>query len=335
MIVLITLLLFAIPILCNKVELRSPRVTTFGDWNSWARCRDGEFAYAIQVKVEGKQGSRGDDTGLNAVALYCRPLGSDAISRNNKIMSGEAPWGGWGGIKYCPNNKVLIGFTLRSEQNQRDGDDCAADNFAGYCGTPHGPRNRDSRIQGDGTGWGDWTDDQWCPEGYAVCGIQSQIEKEQGRGDDTAVNNVDLECCQVGVSSCNPGYSLVRIGEYDNRRGAGTVTKEFQQRVSITKTSGVTTTLSNSEKYSVSKAIEAGISATHGMFTAKVNTALTKTSERITTSQLQRMIQDATTHERIEKITFTVPAWHRVIVEQLIITCGGYEVGIAKTISRS
>lgn len=76
MIVLITLLLFAIPILCNKVELRSPRVTTFGDWNSWARCRDGEFAYAIQVKVEGKQGSRGDDTGLNAVALYCRPLGS-------------------------------------------------------------------------------------------------------------------------------------------------------------------------------------------------------------------------------------------------------------------
>lgn len=233
MIALIFIFLLTAPaFFCERVELRSPRYTNFGNWHPWSRCRDGEFAYGIQVKVEGDQRG-GDDTGLNAVCLFCRPLGSgelnikiikfffndifsDEISRENWINSGEGLWGVWGARKYCQNTNVLIGFELRSEPDQRGKDDVAADNFAGYCGEPLGPRTKDVWVAGDTPGWGEWTGAQLCPERYAVCGIQSQIEGDQRGGDDTALNNVNVECCKITVAACNPGYSLVRIAHYDN-----------------------------------------------------------------------------------------------------------------------
>ena len=46
---------------------------------------------------------------------------------------------------------------------------------------------------GDFGSFGLWSES--CPVNSAVCGIQARIEGPQGRGDDTALNNVKLFCC--------------------------------------------------------------------------------------------------------------------------------------------
>ena len=45
--------------------------------------------------------------------------------------------------------------------------------------------------------WGDWGEEMYCPSGYAVSGMNVQIEANQGSGDDTALNGVQLYCSEV------------------------------------------------------------------------------------------------------------------------------------------
>ncbi|KAE9545905.1 hypothetical protein FO519_010883 [Halicephalobus sp. NKZ332] len=120
-------------------------------------------------------------------------------SHSNKhwIMSGEGPFGGWQEVKYCPIGQVIIGFALRSEPDQRGEDDVAADNFSAACGFPIGSRTPSTWIEGNTPGWGHWTGNQFCPDGYVVRGIQTQVEGYQRSGDDTSLNNVKLACEQV------------------------------------------------------------------------------------------------------------------------------------------
>ena len=80
-------------------------------------------------------------------------------------------------VRRCPNSVVANGFELKSEGRQGDDDDTAANNVRLYCGQADPPY-----VEGDGQTWGDWTGAQKCDDGYAICGIQAQIEPPQGRG---------------------------------------------------------------------------------------------------------------------------------------------------------
>uniref|UniRef100_A0A1I7TPN3 C-type lectin domain-containing protein n=1 Tax=Caenorhabditis tropicalis TaxID=1561998 RepID=A0A1I7TPN3_9PELO len=319
------------PLSAETVDIHSPRYTQYGDWRGWKQCPDGMFAFGAQIKVEGDQRGR-DDTGLNAVALYCNRLNWVSYNNEHWIMSGEGDWGEWKGIKYCPEGQVIIGFALRSEPDQHGRDDVAADNFAAYCGTLDGPRDRSSWFQGDTPGWGEWTDDQFCPKGFAVCGINSQIEGDRGGGDDTALNNVDLRCCRgprVGLS-CTPQYSLERLTEYDNRQGAGTITIQYEKRISFTKTSGTTTTVGKEEKEAVLSKVTTGLEISAqgaykgitGTGTGSVGYEHSTNRETISTNQIQTMVQNAMTEEKTVTETYNVPAYQGVIIEQLFMSCG-------------
>ena len=46
--------------------------------------------------------------------------------------------------------------------------------------------------------WGSWTPAEFCPDGYRITGIKAQIESNQGGGDDTALNGVELRCKYFG-----------------------------------------------------------------------------------------------------------------------------------------
>ena len=44
-------------------------------------------------------------------------------------------------------------------------------------------------------GWGTWKTPKYCNSGKKICAIQTRVEKAQGGGDDTALNNINLYCC--------------------------------------------------------------------------------------------------------------------------------------------
>lgn len=154
--------------------------TSWGRWGPIAWCPYKTFAYGMTLKVEGRQGG-GDDTSVNAVALYC--------SKNRGyVTSSQGRWGRWESNKVC-RNSVITGVAIKSEKSQGLGDDTAANNFVFYC------RNR-QRLFGRGNAWGTWSRWALCPRGTAICGIQTMVEGPQGRKDDTALNRARFFCCR-------------------------------------------------------------------------------------------------------------------------------------------
>ena len=74
------------------------------------------------------------------------------------------------------------------EGKQGSGDDTAANNIKFRC-------TSNPILEGDGTGWGEyggWSKE--CRNG-GICGIETKMEKRQGKGDDTALNDVRFLCC--------------------------------------------------------------------------------------------------------------------------------------------
>ena len=226
---------------CSGVQAGDTLVATghagahsWGDWQAWASCPDGEFAVAMQQRVEGNQGS-GDDTGLNAVRMRC--------SDGTEITSHGGHWGGWSAWSSCsactdkmPNGELW---------HDSDGDtyDCAwygeGSNCATYgngyankgltandaccaCGGG-GPvafdgfaiKNEPNQGGGDDTGanavqmycgsapsepstnagWGGWSNHVSCPAGKGICGFRIRIEGQGG--DDTAMNDIEMKCCDA------------------------------------------------------------------------------------------------------------------------------------------
>lgn len=81
---------------------------------------------------------------------------------------------------------------------QGRGDDTAANFMMVRCRNFGTSTGENERYLDNGTGyWG--TYGSWsasCAANTAVCGIRTRIERPQGRGDDTALNDIQLYCCR-------------------------------------------------------------------------------------------------------------------------------------------
>lgn len=54
------------------------------------------------------------------------------------------------------------------------------------------------RMSGKGNTWGDFTSLKTCEDSDVyICGIQTCIERNQGSGDDSALNGVRFACCRM------------------------------------------------------------------------------------------------------------------------------------------
>ncbi|XP_075433777.1 vitelline membrane outer layer protein 1-like [Ascaphus truei] len=154
-----------------------------GEWGPVEMCPDGSHARGFSLKVEKFQ-LFGDDTSLSGIQLHC-------VSSNNNgeysIQSTEGAWGSWTSPVWCPNGN-LIAFRLRVSPPQGDGDDTAANNIIFMCSDK-------TILEGSGQSWGTyggWS--QSCKIG--ICGIRTRVEEYQGKGDDTALNDVKFTCCK-------------------------------------------------------------------------------------------------------------------------------------------
>ncbi|KAF4099026.1 vitelline membrane outer layer protein 1 homolog [Onychostoma macrolepis] len=147
-------------------------------------CPPGTYAAGFSLKVEDP--IDGDDTALNGIRLHCVASNSMYSPNSASVQSAEGSWGGWKAIKWCPSG-FLTAFQLRVESSQGGGDDTAANNINFKCG--------ENELKGDGTNWGDWGGWSERCDGKGICGIKTLVEEPQGRGDDTALNDVHMYCC--------------------------------------------------------------------------------------------------------------------------------------------
>jgi hypothetical protein len=160
-----------------------------GSWGGWTLpvyCPPGSWAAGYTMRVEPPQGS-GDDTALNAVALYCR-------DRNGRDMGRVSPhagfWGSWVEGTYCPQGAFITHFQLKVEPWQRSGDDTAANSVAFWC-------SNNQRIEASGGPWGRFGEWQWGGPNAAICGVRAKVEPQLGSGDDTALNDLEFTWCRI------------------------------------------------------------------------------------------------------------------------------------------
>ncbi len=161
----------------------------FGGWTAEQRCPEGQWAYAVSLRVEGDQGGLGDDTALNGIRLTC---GTNASGRQ-EISSGGAPWGGWSAPQACGESEGFItSARLRIEPSLGAGDDTGAVDAEFQCASRSGAILRGTVHHN----WGEWKAWQSCPAGTAICGIRTKVEAPI-TGDDTALNDAEFQCCTL------------------------------------------------------------------------------------------------------------------------------------------
>lgn len=193
--IILVCLIVAIPVeTAFGQSVRNDQVTTLesgkgGQWGTWTRpiyCPPGSWATGYTMRVEPDQG-RGDDTALNAVALYCR-------DRNGRDMGRISPhpgfWGNWVEGSSCPQGAFITHFQLKVENPQGSGDDTAANSVAFWC-------SNNQRIEASGGGWGNFGGWQGGFQNAAICGVRAKVEPQQGRGDDTALNDLEFTWCRI------------------------------------------------------------------------------------------------------------------------------------------
>ncbi|XP_051734796.1 vitelline membrane outer layer protein 1-like [Ctenopharyngodon idella] len=163
------------------------------EWGSWGfkdMCSSGMYAAGFSLKVEPHlYGIWDDNTALNGIRLHCVHISSSSRPHRSytTVQSHVGSWGEWTDIKWCPAG-FLTTFQLRVESSQGIEDDTAANNIRFKC-------SEGSLLVGDGTSWGKFGDWSRMCEGRGICGIKTRVEESQGIGDDTALNDVQMYCC--------------------------------------------------------------------------------------------------------------------------------------------
>uniref|UniRef100_A0A9J8C364 Vitelline membrane outer layer 1-like protein n=1 Tax=Cyprinus carpio carpio TaxID=630221 RepID=A0A9J8C364_CYPCA len=159
------------------------------DWGSWAQrefCPSGTYAAGFSLMVEDLH-IFSDNTALNGIRLHCTSLfkGSE---HDSVIQSNVGSWGKWSDIKWCSSG-FLTTFQLRVEPYKGIMDDTAANNIRFNCS------GNTEMLQGSGMSWGEWGEWSETCGGKGICGIETMVEQPQGVGDDTALNDMRMYCC--------------------------------------------------------------------------------------------------------------------------------------------
>lgn len=172
----------AVPSSELRTMLSSPNVTDWGEWGDWEYCPENTYVIGMRLKTEPTQGPA-DDTALNGISFMCGVIGEPQMtlhSPSRKIQSLVGKWGTWGVSYECPGS-YAVGFQLRSESDQKGQDDTAANNLRIFCSPASSEMSPGVHyLEGSGLSWGTWTTAQFCPFGWAMCAIKTQVERAKG-----------------------------------------------------------------------------------------------------------------------------------------------------------
>eukprot|EP00918_Siedleckia_nematoides_P082454 GHVU01180678.1.p1 GENE.GHVU01180678.1~~GHVU01180678.1.p1 ORF type:complete len:547 (-),score=38.07 GHVU01180678.1:92-1732(-) len=163
----------------------------WGTWRAWAMCPVGHFVIGFQERVE--ESYLGDNSALNAVRMLC--------SDQSTISSYDGLWGSWTPFKQCGSGSYFDGYKIGIQGDQGGGDDTAANAVVMYCGNE--AVSRDPLRVFEGTYF---RQKRACAQGYQICGFRIRFESDQGEGDDSAMNGIEVQCCQeTPCTNCPTG----------------------------------------------------------------------------------------------------------------------------------
>lgn len=155
------------------------------EWaGSFEECPTGRFVNRYKIKTW----YGADNTGLERIGLYC----DDYSFLDSKFLD----WGEWSVLKSCTSGRMVIGFRMQVCSWH-----VAATDLELKCGdiATHGQKQylsasswgwRSNALENGPCKWSSW---EYCPVGYAVCGLKTKVEPHGG--DDTAINDIYLKCC--------------------------------------------------------------------------------------------------------------------------------------------
>jgi len=289
----------------------TPTVGTWGTWGNWEECPPGEYATGFQLKVEANLGysatsdAAHDDTSLNAVKLFCNKPGAKGIA-GNSILSSEGNFGSWGQIYQCDVG-LVTGFQLQEElhEEKSDYDDTAVNNVKIICSDPSL-----LVLTGDGIDWGVWKSVQHCSSKQAVCGIQTRVDLDTPKGNDSVgLVSLNMKCCDVpDPTSCCPKDQIEAVATFDNQSPEDR-TFHFQSRRGISITQKERAVMSVG--YSM-KEISSGLKAN---FDDQVSGHNWEKESSITWAQ-----------ETTKEISLNVPAGTKLSLEQVVGVCRNFRV---------
>ena len=175
---------------CTKhLEISAPDVgvTHWGSWTDYVHCKNRVSGF--KLRTHGLDFSSftndfpNDYTSLNGIQLLC--------DDNSVSLRLEGDWGKWDeSWTKCPIGEHITQLAVRGMQELgRIGDDYGATNVKVVCSSG-------KLFEGNGGKEGVWTDLIGCPKNMDICGMRAMIQRDQGIGDDTALNRIQLSCCQ-------------------------------------------------------------------------------------------------------------------------------------------
>jgi hypothetical protein len=188
----------------KQIDTRDVSTTLFlnnpydaGDWGPIGLCPSESFVHAIEVQFY-EPGAL-DETAVNGVKLYCS---SQSFVDTGYVTSATGPEGSWYGMRIC-NTPFVTGFRARVLDYQGAfTDDVAVQDFEAECNfgleTLPGISTAEKTLKWNEGEWSVWAQ---CPQGNAVCGLQTRVEPPQVADDDTAVTDINLFCCPLSTGN--------------------------------------------------------------------------------------------------------------------------------------
>ncbi len=165
--------------------------TGWGAWSNTVYCPPKTWAGGYSMRVEPAKPNN-DDTAMNAIALYCYDRSGSLVQR---ISPHPGYWGYWGEAVSCSRNNFFTHFRQKVEMRLPPGqDDTSVNSVAFRCS------NGATIEGGNGGSFGKWEAWIFPPNNdpnSAICGVRARTEAPQGRGDDTALNNLEFSYCLV------------------------------------------------------------------------------------------------------------------------------------------
>ena len=143
--------------------------------------------------------------------------------------------------------------------------------------------------------------------------------------DDTALNNVKMECCKIKnpASTCTPSDSWMPIQECQNQMSNSNFNCEFELKVGISVSDK--TVKGSTLETQASASLETSVEGTSGALSASFKASVGYS--RTTGYNWQQSQSDTWNTETTRRLKVEIKPGRSVVVEQVVGSCGAFSVG--------